>query len=307
LTDPAFVELRNLSFSGQTGNGLNIDDGGTPESPAHDLLLEGIRIADVGPDGNHDGIKLSGLTDFRVEKSTVERWGLGGSAIDMVGCARGTIEGCVFRHTARATDASGVQAKGGTRDVTIRRSRFEHAGGRAVNVGGSTGLAYFRPPIATWKGDRFESKDVVVEGCTFVGSTAAVAFVGCDGAVFRFNLVYCPDRWAIRILQETKADGFVRCRNGVVADNLFVFRSDGWASGGVNIGPDTEAPSFRFERNGWYCLDAPTLTRSMLSLPSDEVSGTYGKDPGLVVDESSGPRQRPDGPSAKLGPVALPK
>lgn len=307
LTDPSWVELRHLSFSGQTGNGLNIDDGGTMETPAHDLVLDGIIVSDVGPDGNRDGIKLSGLVDFRVRDTTVERWGRGGSAIDMVGCLRGTIETCTFRHAKEASDASGVQAKGGSREVTIRRCRFEHAGGRAVNVGGSTGLAYFRPPLAAWRGARFESKDIVVEGCTIVGSTTPVAFVGCDGATFRFNLVYCPGRWGLRILQETKEDGFVPCRGGVVSDNLFVFRSDSWASGGANVGPGTDAASFRFERNAWYCLDAPARTKSLVSLPVAEVGGVHGKDPGLVDADERDPRQRPGGPSGKVGPLALPK
>ena len=40
-----------------------------------------------------------------------------------------------------------------------------------VNIGGSTGRAYFRP-----RPEGFEAKDITVEDCTFVGSGAA--FVG---------------------------------------------------------------------------------------------------------------------------------
>ena len=279
LTDPAHVELRDLVLERQTGNGLNVDDGGTFATPARHVVLHGLRVRDVGPAGNCDGIKLSGVVDFRVEDCTVERWGSGGSAIDMVGCQRGSIERCAFRHSAEASNANGVQLKGGTRDVAVRRSRFEHAGGRAVNVGGSTGLEYFRPPLAEWTGPRFEAKDIRVEGNTIVGGDAPVAFVGVDGAVFRFNTLYLPERWALRILQENRERDFVPCRDVEVADNLVVFRSEHWSEGGVNCGDATEPKTFRFARNAWFCSDAPERTRAAVKLPASEIDGVYGVDP----------------------------
>ncbi len=305
LTDAAHVELRSLVFEGATGNGLNVDDGGTPDTPTHHVVLRDLVVRDVGPDGNRDGIKLSGLLDFRVEGCTVERWGRGGSAVDMVGCQRGPIEGCVFRHTEGASDGSGVQAKGARRDVAIRRNRFEHAGSRAVNAGGSTGLAFFRPPLAAWKGPRYEAKDLVVEGNTFVGSQTPVAFVGVDGAVFRFNTVYLPGRWALRILQETREEGFVPSRGGEITANVFAFRSDRWSEGGVNASPGTEPASFRFARNVWWCVDAPDRTRSLVRLPTPEVDGTYGKDPGFVDAPAGDLRVRRGGPAAQAGADAL--
>jgi hypothetical protein len=292
LTDAEHLVLEDLDFEGQTGNGLNVDDGGTPDTPTTGIRLVNLAVRDVGPDGNRDGIKLSGLVGFSVTGCTVERWGRAGSAIDMVGCRDGVVEGCTFRHGPEATNASGVQTKGATRDVVVRRSRFEHAGGRAVNVGGSTGLDYFRPPLASWRGEKYEARAITVEGCTFVGSQAPVAFVGVDGATFRFNTLTHPGRWALRILQETREPGFVPCRNVSVSDNVVVFRSDAWSSGGVNVGPGTEPASFRFARNVWYCSDAPERTRSLVSLPTPEVGGTYGVNP--------------ESPAVKAGARALP-
>ena len=292
LTDPVHVEVRDLVVEGATGNGVNVDDGGTPDTPASDVVLADLVVRDVGPRGNCDGIKLSGLLRFRVERCVVERWGTGGSAVDMVGCRDGTIEGCTFRHdeAAAAGGASGVQAKGGSRDVAIRGNRFEHAGSRAINAGGSTGLQYFRPPLETWTEPRYEAKAIRVEGNVIVGSDAAVAFVGVDAPVFRFNTIVRPRRWAMRILQETREPGFVPCRAGVVSDNLFVFREGAWSEGGCNVGPGTEPASFRFERNAWFCEDAPARTRALVRLPAEERDGTYGVDPRFSAGDDFRPR-----------------
>jgi hypothetical protein len=306
LQDPVHVVLRGLAISGATGNGINVDDGGTPATPAHHVTIEKVVVTDVGPQGNCDGIKLSGVVDVTVADCRVERWGRSGSAVDMVGCTRATIERCVFRHGPDATNASGVQAKGGSRDVLVRRNRFLDAGARAVNVGGSTGLAFFRPAVVAPGTERHEAKDVRVEGNVFSGGTAAAAFVGVDGATFRFNTVHVPARWAFRFLQETREPGFVPTRRVVVADNLVVFRSDRWSEGGVNVGPGTEPTSFRFERNAWFCVDAPSRTRELVRTPVPETGGAHGKDPLFVDAEALDLAVRAGSPAARVGAHALP-
>jgi hypothetical protein len=274
LSDVAYLEIEGLVIEGAPGNGLNIDDGGTFDTPSHHVTLKGIAVRDVGGRDNNDGIKLSGVEDFLLERCTVERWGRGGSAVDMVGCRRGTIEGCTFRDDGTAS--SGVQAKGGSREIVIRRCRFEDAGQRAVNLGGSTGLPYFRP-----KPEGFEAKDLTVEGCTFTGSLAPVAFVGVDGAVVRFNTFHRPRKWFCRILQETREEGFVPCRGGRFEDNLVVYRSDEVATP-VNVGDGTAPETFRFARNWWYCIDDPA--RGPPRLPVAEKDPAGGKDPMLTED-----------------------
>lgn len=98
LTDPAFVELHNLILTDASGNGINIDNGGSYDTPAHHVVLLGLTIRDVGPEGNHDAIKLSGLDNFRVENCKTERWRTSGSGIDLVGCHRGEVVGYTFRY-----------------------------------------------------------------------------------------------------------------------------------------------------------------------------------------------------------------
>ena len=274
LTDPSYVELHGLVLAGATGNGLNIDDGGSYSSPAQHIVLLNLTVRDVGPEGNRDGIKLSGLDDFSIEGCTIQRWGSGGSGIDMVGCHHGSVRNCTFRHRSDLA-ANGVQMKGGSADISVRRCRFERAGGRAVNIGGSTGLDYFRP-----RPDGCEAKDIAVEDCTFIGSMAPVAFVGVDGAVVRYNTIYRPARWVVRILQESKGPKFVPCRNGEFTNNIVAFRSDELKSV-VNVGSGTAPSTFLFARNYWYCIDSPRRS-SRISLPTTEVDARYGTDPQFV-------------------------
>ncbi|AGA28783.1 right-handed parallel beta-helix repeat-containing protein [Singulisphaera acidiphila] len=292
LSSPAYVEIRHLVITKATGNGLNIDDGGSLTHPAHHLIVHGLIVRDVGPEGNRDGIKLSGVEDFQIENCTLERWGRRGSGIDMVGCHQGKIANCTFRHEDNP-EANGVQTKGGSRDILVQGCRFEHAGGRAINVGGSTGLAFFRP-----QAPGHEAKDITVEDCTFIGSQSPIAFVGVDGAIVRHNTIYRPSRWALRILQENLEPGFVASRNGQFTDNIIAYRS-GEMGNPVNIGPNTASESFVLARNAWYALDAPARSRPNLPLP--EVDGVYGTDPQFQDAENGDFRLRPESRLGRLG------
>jgi len=210
----------------------------------------------------------------------------------MVGCHHGQITDCTFRH-GDATGADGVQVKGGSRAIEVRQCRFEHAGQRAVNIGGSTGLQFFRP-----KPDGYEAKDITVEDCTFVGSLTPVAFVGVAGSVFRHNTVYRPKRFGLRILQENRHPGFVPSREGQYTDNVIAFRSDE-LNEAVNTGPDTDPETFLLAHNAWYCLDDPSKSHPDLSLP--EAEGIYGKDPAFFNAEQGDLRLKPDSPVRAMG------
>jgi hypothetical protein len=164
-------------------------------------------------------------------------------------------------------------------------------------------LEYFRPPLLAGT-DHWEAKDIRVEGNTFIGSTVPVAFVGVDTAVVRYNTIYRPERWALRILQETTAAGFVPCRNGVFADNIVAFHSTQWASGGVNTGPNTAPATFQFASNWWYCLDDPA--RSWPTLPVAEMSGVYGLNPQFSDAVNGDLRLQPGSPASRVGAEALP-
>ena len=281
LPGARFVTLRNLRFQGAKSNGINIDDAGKMDASAVGINLENIHVFDVGPTGNHDGIKLSGLADFTLRNCTVEGWG--GSAIDMVGCHNGVIERCTFRAKDAFQQDTGVQLKGGSASVAVRDCRFDRAGGRAINCGGSTGLPYFRPRDAN-----YEARDITIERNIFRGSQAPVAFVGVDGAIFRDNTIYHPERWVLRILQESTDSRFIKCRNVVLEGNLIVYRSAD-VRAIVNIGPNTQPETFTFKDNWWWCGDG---AQSKPQLPTREINGRYD-DPKLKLDNSGFPIEKP--------------
>lgn len=295
ISGARWIVLEDLVFRGATGNGLNVDDGGVIEAPAEGITLRRLRVEDVGPSGNRDGIKLSGVRRFRVEDCVVERWGDRGSGIDMVGCHDGVISGCTFRH-GRGKGSNGVQAKGGTSRISVERCRFEEAGLRAVQLGGSTGREFFRPAPAA--ADNAEGRELTVTGCTIVGSDAAVAFVGAVDCVVRRNTIYRPRAWVLRVLQETQGDDFVPCARGRFERNLVVWH-DGDLRATVNVGPGTDAGSFAFAGNWWWCPDAADRVR--LGLPAEEEGGVTGRDPRLVDPENGDLRLRSGSPARDVG------
>jgi hypothetical protein len=235
-----------------------------------------------------------------VTNCTIERWGSGGSAIDLVGCHDGLIVGCTFRKAGE----NGVQVKGGSSAIAIRKCLFEDAGDRAVNIGGLTGDDSFRPPLKSLPADRkYEAKDVFVEGCTIIRGEAAIAFVNVDGAVVRYNTIYRPEKYAVRILQERVGSGFIPCRLGTFENNVVTFRSEKWLDGGINVGKDTAPKSFRFAGNLWYCEDRPA--RSEPKLPTVETKGVVGKNP-QFTDPAKGDFSFPaDSPATGKGAGAF--
>lgn len=289
FSSPENLELRDLVLAGATGNGLNIDDGGNGAT-ARSIVLRNLTVRDVGPEGNRDGIKLSGVDAFVVDGCRVERWGSGGSGIDMVGCHQGEIKNCQFVE-ARGNAANGVQAKGGSSEIVVRRCRFENSGGRGVNVGGSTGLPFFRPKDAV-----YEAKNITVEDCEFVGGMAAIAFVGCENSRVEHNTIHCPSRWPLRILQENIDPRFVACRNVLFSKNVVIFRADEVREV-VNIGGKTQPETFQFARNVWLCLDRPGDTERLVRLPAQETEGVYGREVKLADAEKGDVRilERKDG------------
>lgn len=284
LSKIRYVILENLEVSGATANGINCDDGGeyANSNATRHVLFRNLYIHDIGTGGNHDGLKLSGVSDYFVLDCEFVRMSAGGSGIDHVGCQRGLIA------RSRFTDAgsNAIQCKGGSEAIEIRWNTFTNAGARAINIGGSTGFEFFRPPLVT-NAPNAEARNIRVIANVFRGSDAPVAFVGTVNSLVANNTIIEPTRWIMRILQETVSSGvykFLPCSSNQFINNLVYFdRSQ--ISTLVNIGANTEAASFRFANNLWYAFNQPS--QSQPSLPSPESDGVYGMNP-LLLDAPSG-------------------
>lgn len=298
-----YLVVENLEIGGATGNGLNCDDGGdyaNADATRH-LLFRNLFIHDIGTGGNNDGLKLSGVNDFLVLDCEFARLSAGGSGIDHVGCHRGLIA----RSTFTDAGSNAVQCKGGSEDIEIRANRFINGGGRAVNIGGSTGFQFFRPPLSRTTPNS-EARNIQVVANLFRGGDAPVAFVGAVNSLVANNTIVEPRRWILRILQETVSSGgftFLPCGNNQFMNNL-VFFDRSQISTPVNIGPNTDGASFEFAHNLWIAANQPNHSRP--TLPAVEAEGVYGLNP-LFRDAAAGdfsvPRHSPAAGKGRALPI----
>jgi len=275
-----YLVIHDLEVRNAASNGINADDGGDTADPlaSHHLTFHHLAIHDIGGGGNQDCLKLSGINDFTVALSEFARCGGGtsGSGVDHVGCHRGQLA----RNHFHELSANAIQSKGGSSDLDLMWNHFTDAGARGLNLGGSTGFEYFRPPLST-SAPNAEARDLRVVANVFEGSDAAVAYVGCVGCVVAHNTIVDPQHWILRILQETTSSppyGFESCRDGVFTNNIVSFER-GALSTHLNIGPDTAPATFTFANNLWYAWDDPA--QSQPNLPAPEAAGIYGVDPEL--------------------------
>jgi hypothetical protein len=282
LSDPAYVVIEGFALEGATVHGMNIDDEGSYDTPAHHLVLRDLTIPSAGSGGNNDCIKLSGLDDFWVLDSDVGGCDRG-EIIDMVGCHRGVIAGNHFHDAVQ----NGVQTKGGSADTLIHGNVFENIPARAVNAGGSTGTEFFRPADASYEAARISIiANVFVRNGEMSG--AAVAYVGCDGCLFAHNTVIEPRSWVARILQESTDARFVPSRNGRFVNNLIVLEPSALRAELVNVGANTAPETFVFGNNLWYALGGAASYSPVLAAAIPPESGSIlQQDPGLV-DRANG-------------------
>lgn len=302
LSRPRHVILHDLEIAGASGNGINIDDGAQydDEDAARWVGLRRVSIHDIGADGNQDCLKLSGLNDFFVVEGEFRKCGGGGSGsgIDHVGCHRGQIA----RNSFENISGNAVQCKGGSSDIEVRHNLMLEAGERAVNMGGSTGFEFFRPPLSTRRANA-EARDIRVVANVIVGGAAALAFVGCVDCLAANNTIVTPHNWVLRVLQETTSQGeytFLPASGGVLRNNLVYFeRAD--LSTYINIGADTDPASFSFASNLWYAFDDPGQSDPAADLPTPEVGGIVGQDPSLTDPAAGDFTLQPGSPAAGTG------
>lgn len=247
LSDAAYLYIKGFIFENQNGNGLNIDDGGDYTTPTHNITFAECTFRDINASGNNDLLKMSGVDNFIIKNCIFENGADGGSGLDMVGCHWGEISECRFENMG----SNAIQAKGGTQNITISRNYFKNCGNRTLNLGGSTGLQFFRPIDAG-----FEAADLNVYSNIIIGSEAPIAYVGSVNVRVVNNTLINQGKWTLRILQETvDEDRFASCGNNFFMNNIIYYNSE---SPETNIGPNTLPETFIFSNNLWYKYSDPT-------------------------------------------------
>lgn len=244
LINCSYVEINGLVITQQQGNGINIDDGGDYNTPSKHITIRNCIFRDMAANGNNDLLKMSGVDSFLIERCDFINGGDGGSGVDFVGCHWGVVQDCYFDDPG----TSGIQNKGGTQFIRIQRNTFKNVAQRALNLGGSTGLEFFRPPLPNPIVDAFEAADLEVYSNVFIGSRAPIAYVGCVRVKVYNNTFYHPENWVIRILQETTTPGFLSCSDNEFRNNIVSLPEDITE---VNVGPNTAPETFLFSNNLW--------------------------------------------------------
>ncbi|MFN0013513.1 MAG: right-handed parallel beta-helix repeat-containing protein [Saprospiraceae bacterium] len=293
FVEPAYLHLIGLVFQHQTGNGVNTDDGGTYDTPAHHIIFEKCVFRDMSASGNNDLLKLSGLDHFEVRDCEFRNGSAGGSGVDMVGCHHGVIRGNRFEQMG----SNAIQCKGGSEHVRIEGNFFKNCGQRTLNIGGSTGLAFFRPDTA-----HFEAAHVQVFSNIIIGSVAPVAFVGAVQVDVANNTIYRPEKWVTRILQETvDPNRFLECGDNAFRNNV-IFLGNA-VSTVTNIGPNTRPASFSFSNNLWYNFENPNWGGP--DIPVAETNQILQADPLFASPATDNFSIPPGSPAAGAGLVLI--
>jgi hypothetical protein len=248
LINCSHIEINGLVVEQQTGNGINIDDGGDYATPSKHITVRNCIFRDMGSNGNNDFLKMSGVDSFLIESCQFINGANGGSGVDFVGCHWGVVQDCHFEDLG----ASGIQNKGGTQFISIQRNVFKNIAQRALNLGGSTGLQFFRPPLGNPIVDAFEAADLEVFANIFIGNWSPIAYVGSVRVKVYNNTFYQPENWVVRILQETTTPGFLTCSENEFINNIVYLPEDITE---VNTGPNTAPETFVFSHNLWYNAD----------------------------------------------------
>ncbi len=296
ISDGAYLHFKGFIFEQQTANGVNMDDGGTYATPTHHLIFDSCTFRDINATGNNDLLKLSGVDSFEVRNCIFLNGSSGGGdGIDMVGCHDGLIKNCRFENMG----AGSIQAKGGTRNIRIEANFFKNGGQRSLNLGGSTGMQYFRPDTA-----HYEAADLKVYSNVFIGSEAPVAFVGCTNTEVINNTFYLPTHWVVRILQENLDSQLVLCSNNIFRNNI-IYR-DNQLSTDCNVGPNTIPQSFIFSNNLWFHSQNSGWTGP--SLPVIDSNSVIGADPLFIDAAQENFMIQPGSPAIAMGySVAAPQ
>jgi hypothetical protein len=206
----------------------------------------------------------------------------------LIGAHNGIVQHSVVRRT-NTSGGFGLKVEGGSSNVAIRANRFENAGERAIQFGGSVGLHPFRTRStdgATAERVTAEGNVIVNKGADGEGICSAVAFIGARDAEFRYNLVFRPGVFVGRVLREGSHPAAVNTGERVFRGNAIIWYEGDFAPAhAFNAGPDTFPESLDFRANRWVNLSPHGASEVLL--PTKEREPSYGVDPGFRPNQSN--------------------
>lgn len=241
MVDVAYIRIVGLFFEDQTGNSISIDDGGSYETPSHNIIIENCTWLSMNAPAGSNMIKMAGVDSFSIVNCVFLNGPVSGIGIDLVGCHDGIIEKNYFDKTG----AYAIQTKGGSHNITIQHNVFINTTDRTINAGGNTGYPFFRPIDVT-----YEAKHIYIYANIFRGCKAPISFATAIECQAINNTILNPKNWAFRILQETSDTRFSTCANNTIKNNLIVMPNT--TQPAFNIGPNTNPSSFKISHNAWY-------------------------------------------------------
>ena len=289
FSEASYIHVSGLRMMNSGwGNMMNVDDGGTYNTPTHNIIIENCIFKDILGQGNSDVLKLTGVDTFTVRNCRFyngawdENQGGDGAGIDMNGCHQGVIEDTYFEYPGRFA----MQTKAGCHAIIIRRNFIQGrpykpiACERSVQIGGSHG-GIFRPANAN-----YNAADIWVYSNIFSGGWAPIAFVGTVNSHVINNTFFMPENWIMRILQEqTVSDAgipMLPCANNSFRNNIiYLGNMSPYGEFQVNY-TNTNPGSFTFSNNLWYKINAPNWTGPSNS-PVVDLNNIVNLDP-LFVD-----------------------
>ncbi|KPK84769.1 MAG: hypothetical protein AMJ81_04860, partial [Phycisphaerae bacterium SM23_33] len=219
-----------------TGDGNNIEF-----AQSHHMILKNSHSGEITVAGNSDGVKFASSNNILMYNCTVDEWGDGGSAVDIMNnhnslYMRNTI---AYPTLPIGAGANGFQSKGNyAYEAGFYKNRFEDGSSRAQKFGGSGGSS------------GWEAYDLVAMGNTFHLGEAAVSYESSTNCTFAYNTLVDPEKWVMRILD---AGGPYEAAFSHFDRNLVKYGAFYQPGGGIqNISSGTRPETFTYDENYWY-------------------------------------------------------
>ena len=277
LSGCSYVELEDIAFSGQSENGINIDDVisgatfGTYRSEG--IVLRRVSVTLKPKDENYDGIKLSGLKNFIIEECRIQGWSGKGCGIDMVGCYSGSIRSCLL--DGQSKGQVGIQAKGGSESIEIIDCLIKDSVDRGIQIGGITEQTNFRDDTAV-----YEARDVQVSRCTVAGGETSIAMTGSHNTTINLSRLLYPKRWFFKAIRENQNNRFLNTSKGLITKNVCVASGRDFV-GALRVDSGVDKHTIYFQENVWCCEDNPARD-FRIGLTVHDSTGIFAQRPAFV-------------------------